>query len=155
MATWNPFLYIRCYLPISDLPTLFLSATSGTWDALCFKGDIHRKGARDMDHQLRRLLPRQSINWRGKYMIEDDPSEQWRECRVIDVSSAGAGLELLDTTPEETEGRHIILAVHLRAAIRNSGPARGQILRVGTQFVDLSPSEHAYLTSLVEINAQW
>jgi hypothetical protein len=108
-----------------------------------------------MDKSLRRLIPRQLIDWRGKYMIEGDPSERWRDCRVIDVSSAGAGIELLDTTPEETEGRHIILAVHLRAAIRNSGPTRGQILRVGAQFVDLTPSEHAYLTSLVEINARW
>ncbi len=108
-----------------------------------------------MEHQMRRFLPRQFTDWRGKYMIEGDPDERWRDCRVIDVSSAGAGLELLDTTPEETEGRHIILAVHLRAAVRNAGPARGQILRVGAQFVDLTSAETAYLASLAEVDAHW
>jgi hypothetical protein len=108
-----------------------------------------------MEHQLRRLVPRQFTDWRGKYMIEGDPSERWRDCRVIDVSSAGAGLELLDATPQETEGRHIVLAVHLRAAVKNSGPVRGQILRVGAQFVDLTPSEYAYLASLAKVDAHW
>jgi len=108
-----------------------------------------------MDHQLRRLVPRQLIDWRGKYMIEGDPSERWRDCRIIDVSSAGAGIELLDTTAEETEGRHIVLAVHLRAAVKNAGPTRGQILRVGTQFVDLTPTECAYLASLASVDAHW
>lgn len=108
-----------------------------------------------MEHQLRRLVPRQVTNWRGKYMIEGDPEQQWRDCRVVDVSSAGAGVELLDATPEETEGRQIILAVHLRATVRNSGPTRGEILRVGTQFIDLSAAECAYLASLAEVNAHW
>ena len=100
-------------------------------------------------------MPRQVTNWRGKYMIEGDPAERWRDCRVVDVSSAGAGVELLDATPEETEGHQIILAVHLRAMVRNSGPARGEILRVGTQFVDLSAAECAYLSSLAEVDAHW
>jgi hypothetical protein len=88
-------------------------------------------------------------------VIEEDPDQLWRECRVIDVSSAGAGLELLGATPEQTEGRHIILAVHLRAQVRNTGPARGQILRVGTQFVDLTMAEMEYLASLAEMDAHW
>jgi hypothetical protein len=108
-----------------------------------------------MEHQMRRLVPRQVTNWRGKYLIEGDPEERWRDCRVIDVSSAGAGVELLDATPEEAEGQQIILTIHLRATIRNSGPTRGEILRVGTQFVDLSAAECAYLASLAEVNAYW
>jgi hypothetical protein len=97
----------------------------------------------------------QCTDWRGKYMIEGDPSERWRDCRIIDVSSAGAGLELVDTSPHETEGRQLILAVHLRAAVRSAGPSRGQILRVGTQFVDLSADELSYLASLAEVDARW
>jgi PilZ domain-containing protein len=88
-------------------------------------------------------------------MIDGDPDERWRECRVIDVSSAGAGLELLGTTPEETDGRQIILALHLRAQVRNAGPTRGPILRVGTQFVDLTPMERDYLSSLADTGAVW
>ena len=108
-----------------------------------------------MEHQRRRLVPRQVTSWRGKYMIEGDPEERWRDCRVVDVSSAGAGVELLDATAEETEGRQIILAVHLRASVRNTGPKRGEILRVGTHFVDLSAAECAYLASLAEVDAHW
>jgi len=108
-----------------------------------------------MKHQLRRILPRQSTDWRGKCLIEGDPEGRWRDCRVIDVSSAGAGLELLETTPEETEGQNLFLAVHVRATVKNTGPARGPILRVGTQFVDLGPSEIAYLSSLAEVDAHW
>jgi hypothetical protein len=88
-------------------------------------------------------------------MIEGDAEQHWRDCRVVDVSSAGAGVELLDATPEETEGKQIILAVHLRATVRNAGPTRGEILRVGTQFVDLSAAECAYLASLAEVDAHW
>jgi hypothetical protein len=121
--------------------------------AMTKSGNLQERAA--MEHQMRRLVPRQVTNWRGKYMIEGEPDERWRDCRVIDVSSAGAGIELLDATPEKTEGRQIILAVHLRATVRNSGPARGEILRVGTQFVDLSAAEFAYLASLAEVNAYW
>ena len=79
-----------------------------------------------MEHQMRRLVPRQVTSWRGKYMIEGDPEQRWRDCRIVDVSSAGAGVELLDTTAEEAEGCQIILAVHLRASVKNTGPERGR-----------------------------
>lgn len=42
-----------------------------------------------MEHQLRRIVPRQFTDWRGKYMIEGDPYERWPDCRLIDFSSAG------------------------------------------------------------------
>ena len=44
--------------------------------------------------QIRRLVPRQFTDWRGKCMFEDDPGQRWRDCRVLDVSSAGAGLTI-------------------------------------------------------------
>jgi len=108
-----------------------------------------------MGQQMRRLVPRQVTNWRGKYLIEGDSAERWRQYRVVDVSSAGAGVDLFDATPEETEGRQIMLAVHMRAMVRDWGPVRGEILRVGTQFVDLSAAECAYLSSLAEVDAHW
>jgi hypothetical protein len=104
--------------------------------------------------EIRRLLPRQFADWRGRYMIEGDPTESWRDCRVIDISSAGAGLELLDTSAEEAAGQRILIAVHLRGEIRNSAP-KGEALRAGVQFVDLSDAERFYLESLEEIKALW
>lgn len=104
--------------------------------------------------KLRRLLPRQFADWRGWYMIEGDPTQRWRECRVVDISTAGAGLELRDATPGETEGRRIILAVQLTAEVRYTREDDGS-LRVGTQFVDLSDAERAYIASLVESGKRW
>jgi hypothetical protein len=50
-------------------------------------------------HQLRRVLPRHLTDWGGRYMIEGDPDARWRDCRVLDISSAGAGIELLGLAP--------------------------------------------------------
>lgn len=105
--------------------------------------------------KLRRLLPRQFTDWRGWYMIEGDPTQRWRECRVVDISTAGAGLELRDATPEETQGRRIILAVQLTAEVRFTGDSDQESLRVGTQFVELSDAERAYIESLVELGTRW
>lgn len=107
------------------------------------------------EEELRRLVPRQFADWRGQYMIEGDPEKRWRDCRVVDISSAGAGLELLDALPEETVGTRIILAVQLKAEVRyiNESPRDG--FRMGTQFVELTDAESAYLTSLAELGARW
>jgi hypothetical protein len=105
--------------------------------------------------ERRRLLPRQFTDWRGRYMIEDDPEGRWRMCRVVDVSSAGAGLELFDATPEETCGRRILLAVQLQGEVRNAEALTSDSLRVGIQFVDLTPAERKYLESLADLQAVW
>jgi len=109
----------------------------------------------DVMHELRRLLPRQFTDWQGKYMIEDDPDELWRDCRVIDMSSAGAGLELLGVRPEELPGHKILLAVQFRGEVRNSAPSGNDGMRVGIQFSNLTPEEREYLDSLVELKAAW
>ena len=104
---------------------------------------------------FRRILPRQFTDWRGRYMIEGDPQECWRECRVVDISSAGAGLELIDATPEETEGKHIILDVQLKGQVRHVREGSRDELRVGMQFVELTDPEHAYLKFLAELDGRW
>jgi hypothetical protein len=88
-------------------------------------------------------------------MIEDDPDERWRDCRVIDVSSLGVGLELTDVTAQEAAGRNIILASNLRGTVRHSVPSRGPGIRVGVEFVDRSEDDETYVTSLVKLHAHW
>jgi len=105
--------------------------------------------------EIRRLLPRQFTDWRGKYMVEGDPEQRWRDCCVIDLSSAGAGLECLDATPEETAGHRIIVAVQLRGDVRHAGPGEHNGLRVGIEFVDVTEEERGYLDSLAELHAVW
>jgi len=104
---------------------------------------------------MRRVLPRQPTYWRGTYSVEGDPKERRRECRVIDISSIGAGLELLNTSADEVHERTLDLTIHLRAEVRNIRPAKGDHLRVGTQFVGLAEGDHAYLESLTRIDARW
>jgi hypothetical protein len=107
-------------------------------------------------HQLRRLLPRQPTDWRGRYLIEDDPEEKWHDCRVLDISTGGAGLELSDSALEGVEGHHIILVIYLRGEIKHSRPAKQEDrVRVGTEFVDLTEEGRSYLSSLVELDAHW
>lgn len=87
----------------------------------------------------RRAHPRQAINWGGEYIIEGDADDRWRECRVVDVSTAGAGLELLEMPPGLCEGR-IIVAVRLHGDIKNSGPGSDGRFRVGIEFA--GPTAH-------------
>ena len=105
--------------------------------------------------ELRRSLPRQFANWSGTYVMESEQDKQWRDCRVIDISSLGAGFELLDAPPEATQGQLIFVAVHMRGEIRNSQPTKDGRLRIGTQFVDLSDKDRAYLSSLGGLHATW
>jgi hypothetical protein len=104
---------------------------------------------------LRRILPRQFADWRGKYLFEDEPGQPWRNCRVLDVSSAGAGLELQELSPGELVGTRILLAVHLRGDLRNAQPTSSGQLRAGIQFVNLTSGEREYLDSLAELQATW
>jgi hypothetical protein len=107
-----------------------------------------------LDHELRRVVPRQPVDWHGFYALEGDQSGQWRECRFVDISPAGAGLVLVGTTAEEAAGRHVLLAVQLRAEVKNLTEQCGE-LRAGTQFVGLSATEQEYLLSMARIGTRW
>jgi hypothetical protein len=88
-------------------------------------------------------------------MIEGDPEERWRQCRVVDVSTLGAGLELFDVTPDEMAGQTIILSVDLRGEVKHAVADRSDGLRVGIQFEDLTDAESTYVKSLVRLQALW
>jgi hypothetical protein len=94
-------------------------------------------------------------DWRGKCLFEDEPDQPWRDCRVLDVSSAGAAVELLNMRPGDLMGSRMLLAVHLRGELRHTQGTDGGRLRAGIQFVDLSESERHYLESLEELQATW
>ena len=118
-------------------------------------GRLGIKAGDDTMQQLRRLLPRHFTDWRGRYMIEGDPDERWRDCRIVDLSSAGAGLELLDANPEETAGKRIVITLQFCGEVRHAEPVRNKRLRTGVQFVDLTDEHRVYLQSLAELEAVW
>jgi len=104
--------------------------------------------------QRRRLLPRQFTDWQGKYMTEDDLDHRWRDCRIVDVSTSGAGVELSDATETDSPGLRIILAVHIAGVIRYSESVRNT-KRAGIQFVNLTNAERIYIESLENLGASW
>ncbi len=108
-----------------------------------------------MELRMRRLLPRQFTDWQGRYMIEGDPGEVWRQCRVVDVSTLGAGLELFGTTPAEIAQRSIVLSVDLRGEVKHAVEATDDGIRAGIQFEDFTPAQSAYIRSLVKLQTLW
>jgi len=108
-----------------------------------------------MENEFRRLLPRLVVDWHGMVNVEGSPEKQWRDCRVTDISSAGAGFELVDTSAEEMEGHPLFLAIHLRGHVRHLRASTDGRLRVGTEFTDLTDAQCAYLASLDELHAHW
>ncbi len=108
-----------------------------------------------MEHEFRRLIPRLVVDWRGVMKLDQDPHELWRDCRVTDISSAGAALELVNTLVEEVKGDSLLLAIHMRAQVRHVGSTNDNRLRMGTEFTGLTDAERAYLASLQELEAYW
>lgn len=105
--------------------------------------------------QIRRRLPRQFTDWQGQALIEGDPERRWNNCRVIDISSAGAGLELVGAEPRVSSGDRIIVAVQLCGEVRSCIAAKNDRTRIGIEFVDLTEAERLYLDSLAELQAVW
>lgn len=106
---------------------------------------------------LRRLVPRQVTLVGGQYMIQGVRPKRWRECLIVDMSVTGAGLELRDTTPEELQNRHIILAAkgkHHKAEVIYAREGLDH-LRVGVRFAELTDAELAYIESLLKMGVRW
>ncbi|HUZ20655.1 MAG TPA: hypothetical protein VMU75_08810 [Acidimicrobiales bacterium] len=87
----------------------------------------------------RRRLPRQATDWSGWYRFEGDDEAEWRRCRIVDVSPAGASLELSDASrlgplPGVDAGRAILVTADLRGQVRCTTPGREGQLRIGIEF---------------------
>ena len=109
--------------------------------------------------ELRRVLPRQPTDWLGTYMLDGDGDgtgeKPWRRCRVVDVSTRGAGLVLFDALPEEARDHRIIVSVQLRGDVRSAlSVAEGRV-RAGIEFTDLTGTSVDYLQSLRDLGARW
>ncbi len=86
---------------------------------------------------------------------EGDPAQHWRDCRIVDISSAGAGVELVDATDNESAGCRILLAVHFAGVVRYSQAEKDDGRRVGIQFANLTDEERSYIESLESLGASW
>jgi PilZ domain len=108
----------------------------------------------------RRRVPRAPAGWLGRYAVLGRPELGWGECRVLDVSPVGVGLELFGPWPRDgidaelrvcvepvTDPEHE--GVQLRATVRNASAGRFGFLRVGIEFVDLDADQRDFLMSFV------
>jgi PilZ domain len=115
-----------------------------------------RRNAQTQHVQARRVL-RREVDWVTRYMLEGNRDQAWRECRVLDVSRGGAGVELSDTTLDEARAHRVVLefeippaVLRLRGEVRHAGPGSDGSVHVGLEFASLTALERDMLDSLLE-----
>lgn len=107
----------------------------------------------------RRTVPREPAGWLGRYQVAGRPELGWGECRVLDVSPVGVGLELFGPWPRDGVDAELLVCLEpvtepdegtqLPATVRNSSAGRFGFLRVGIEFVGLDAEQRAFLTAFV------
>jgi hypothetical protein len=122
------------------------------------------------DVPKRRRVPRVPTDgWSGKYVIEDDPGFEWHECRVLDISVLGVGIELFPGQPAEITdallGHQLVVqvqspvghsvSVRLEGQVTNvsQGPEGG--IRAGLEFVGLCDDERDILNVFELMRVSW
>ena len=117
----------------------------------------------------RRRAERQSALWMGLCHIQDEPSDLWRECAIIDVTTLGVGIDLCHPDAVELLGmweddalqlhlsRRITVRLELGPSVditvagdvRNAGSGPDGIVRAGIEFVGLTETERSIVDILV------
>jgi hypothetical protein len=96
---------------------------------------------------------RHQAGWIGTYRL-DDQSESWGECRVLDLSSTGAALELFGTLPRAVDRIVVDLEVgqdlQFVGSIRHRRYGDDAGVVVGVQFIEASVPARERLASLLE-----
>jgi c-di-GMP-binding flagellar brake protein YcgR len=112
----------------------------------------------------RRHGRRERAGWFGRYVPVESPERDWSRCRVLDVSTGGAGLELLgaDDQAGDQVGARVGDRIAVDLQLIRSNLARVTLtaevrhatripvgVRVGVHFVDVGELERALLDRLV------
>ncbi|HEY3672659.1 MAG TPA: PilZ domain-containing protein [Acidimicrobiia bacterium] len=108
----------------------------------------------------RRSGRRESAGWLGRYVPVESSGRDWSRCRVLDVSTGGAGLELLGPGDQAGAlvGDRVVVDLQLvrsnMARVTLTGEVRHATripvgVRVGLRFVDVGELERALLDRLV------
>jgi hypothetical protein len=112
-----------------------------------------------------RRTPRQLANWAGLYRLQGESSVEGRVCEIVDISKLGLGITLDYRRLSELIGRRISVEipvagdtvdVRLMGHINNAAPVSGVsgIVRVGVEFVGVSPMEEAFVAAVVGVMNQ-
>ena len=120
----------------------------------------------------RRRAERQWVLWMGRCHIEGEPSDLWRECAIIDLSTHGVGIDLRHPDAVELLGlwQDGSLRLHARRRItvrlepepsvevtvegelRNAGSAPDGVVRAGIEFVGVAETNRS-IADLLNVGA--
>ena len=105
---------------------------------------------------LRRVVPRQPVDWFGFYSVENGSPDPLRCCRILDISPFGAGLELFAVSPEDPLEGLITVSFELRGRPTNVVWSEDQkSARVGVQFPEPSDAAKDYLRRMSGSRSRW
>jgi len=106
----------------------------------------------------RRRIARKRAGWIGTYQLCGREDKGWFECRVVDYSPAGAGLELFGPQPRH-EGEDIVVRLELSGRLEGGGvevpgvvtyrmPGTSGYPRVGVELRGIGAEQYDSITSL-------
>ena len=106
----------------------------------------------------RRRLSRKRAGWIGTYQLNGHEDQGWFECRVLDYSPAGVGLELFGPQPQH-QGEQLVIrlelsgrleggGVQLPGVVSNSTLGSSGYPRVGVELRGLGADEYSSLSRL-------
>jgi hypothetical protein len=112
----------------------------------------------------RRRLPRHLADWPGTYHF-DHLEIADGDCRVLDISRMGVGVEVFGDTPVDPVGHRVIanvrgpaggsIGIHMEGQIRNVSLGSAGGVRLGIEFVGLSDVEQGIVDSLEQMQIAW
>ena len=73
----------------------------------------------------RRTVPREPAGWLGRYQVAGRPELGWGECRVLDVSPVGVGLELFGPWPRDGVDAELLVCLEPVDRALRGHPAAG------------------------------
>ena len=94
-----------------------------------------------MELRLRRLLPRQFTDWHGRYMVEGDPDEAGGRAGSSTCRHWVPGSSSSTPPPRRWTGGASSCPSTCEGEVRHAVSDKGDGLRVGIQFVDLTEAE--------------
>jgi hypothetical protein len=108
--------------------------------------------------ETRRSAPRHNAGWPGRYRFDNLVGGESHACLVVDISDRGAGLECFGPVPSYVVGIPLVVeigspigtsvVIKMVGELRNASPGSRGGLRVGMEFLGLTPTECAILHAL-------
>jgi hypothetical protein len=110
----------------------------------------------------RRRDRRSGAGWLGTYLLPEQAMRGWAQCRILDISSSGVGLELYGPPwPPDGEDAELLVKldagvatdageIELPGVIRNRAPSKFGFVRVGVEFVGLTSEERRLVAEIVD-----